>query len=64
MLHKSGGVTGRPDYLREDMSVAESGLEEPNTVKEALAGQRKVRWENAVETEVRSIWGNGVWILV
>ena len=63
VLRRSGGVTGRPDYFREHMSVAESGQEEPITVKETLAGQQKVRRENSVEAEVRSVRGNGVWEL-
>ena len=51
MLRRSGRIMRRPDYLIEHTSVAESGLEEPTTVEEALASQQKVQWDNAKKAE-------------
>lgn len=54
----------RPDYYGEKVSVAKDELEEPTTVTEALTSQKKVKWEEAMEAEMRSLQDNDVWELV
>ena len=48
----------------ERVSLAKDGLEEPTTVTEALKSQQKVKWEEAIATEMRSLQDNDVWELV
>ena len=48
----------------EGAFITKYGLEEPTTVKEALASQRKAKWEEAMKTEMCSLQDNNVWELV
>ena len=42
-VQRSGSVRQRPDYYMERVSLAQDGLEEPTTVKEALDSPQKVK---------------------
>ena len=64
VARRSGRVRQRLDYYMERVSLAKEGLEEPTTVTEALKNQQKVKWEEAMATELRSLQDNDVWELV
>ena len=53
----------RPDYYMERVSVAQDGVEEPTTVKEALASPQKAEWEEPMAKEMHSLQDD-VWELV
>ena len=52
------------DYYGEWVSIADVELEEPATVKKALASPDKTKWKIAMEKEFESLRENNVWELV
>lgn len=55
-----------PNYYGEWIAIANSDLGEPATVKEALSGSDKIRWQEAMRNEMKSIQARqqNVWDLV
>ena len=64
VTRRSGRIRQKPDYYVERVSITKHGLEEPTSVKEALASQQKAKWEEAMEAEMCSLQDNNVWELV
>ena len=57
-------VRQRPNYYLEGASIATSSIEEPSSVQEAVNSPNKAKWEQAMESEMRSLKENDVWELV
>ena len=53
-----------PNYFGEWATLADSKMNEPVTVKEALSGTDKEKWWKAMEKEIESLHANDVWDLV
>ena len=58
---RSGRIRQRPDCCLDRTSLAKN---EPTTVKEAPNSQQKVKWEEAMATEMHSLQESDVWELV
>jgi hypothetical protein len=63
-LKRSTRERRQPDYFGEWMTMADSQIKEPETVKEALSGSNKTKWQEAMEKEMESLHKNDVWELV
>lgn len=53
-----------PDYYGEWATITSTDLNEPKTVKEALASPDKAKWMTAMDRELESLRINDVWDLV
>ena len=53
-----------PEYYGEWATTASTDLNEPKTVKEALASPDKAKWVAVMERELESLRSNDVWDLV
>ena len=53
-----------PNYFGERATLADSKMNEPVTVKEALSRPDKEKWWKAMEKEMESLHANDVWDLV
>ena len=53
-----------PDYYGEWETITSTDLNEPKTVKEALASPDKAKWMTAMDRELESLGINDVWDLV
>ena len=53
-----------PDYYGQWATITSTDLNEPRTVKEALASPDKAKWMTAMERELESLGINDAWDLV
>lgn len=61
---RSERVRHRPNYYAEEAVFTAGGIEEPTSYQEAEASPDKLKWEKAMEAEMRSLRRNDVWELV
>ena len=64
VLRKSTRERKPPDYYGEWVTIANSELGEPESVKEAMSGPDKVKWQEAMGNEMKPLQENHVWDLV
>ena len=62
-LRRSTRTRQPPDYYRTYVNVAGNVVAEPLTVKQALGGEDKEKWREAMEAEFSSLKKNEVWEL-
>lgn len=58
---RSERVRYRPNYYAEEAVFTAGGIEEPTSYQEAEASPDKLKWEKAMEAEMRSLRRNDVW---
>ena len=61
VLRRSTRERRPPDNYGEWVTVADSEGKEPETVKQALSGPSKPKWQEAMEKEMESLHCNDVW---
>ena len=61
MNYRPKRVRRAPNFYGEWVNTA---ITEPSSVKEALTGEEKEKWREAMEVEMESIKRNNVWELV
>ena len=64
VLRRSTRERRPPDNYGEWVTVADSEGKEPETMKQALSGPSKPKWQEAMEKEMESLHCNDVWELV
>ena len=63
-LRRSNRERKQPNYYGNWVNIVNRSLQEPTTVKEAIASKDKEKWKVAMEKEMESIQKNEVWDLV
>ena len=63
-VRRSARARVRPEYYTEHITVSEESSEEPCSFEEAVTSPCKVKWEKAMEEEIKSLDDNNVWELV
>ena len=64
VLRRSTRSKQKPNRYDYNLTVASTELQDPSSVAEARSAPDKVKWEKAMEREMKSLRSNEVWELV